>query len=212
VSQQINLSIRFSSRRRSISPGDHDQALGLIVLGMAFLCLRLLAGQEPRGQIGESGRAYEQQKAAVRKNRCGAQPGETRSAARSGPEAHRSRDRLAAVAHGGARNGRSGRSRRILGIPRRLCATDRASLWLTSIQIAEGGGQLTMSGRRCRRISFPSSSGDSSRNPCFGSPARGPGHYRSTWERTIPAQSWNSPCPRRDFPSRGMPFLAEREA
>src|SRR5438309_1027472 len=107
--------------------GDHDPGDRADRAGVgAFLCLRLLAGQEPRAPDRRIGARLRAAEAAVRKNHRGAQPGKTRSAARSGLEEHRSRNRLATLAHGRARKGRSGRPRRILGIPPRLCATDRA--------------------------------------------------------------------------------------
>jgi len=121
----------------------------------AFYGFALWQDRSLARQTGESGRAYEQQKQQFAKVSAELSR-ETRNAARSGPQEHRSGDRFAPVAAARARNRRfawiAGYSEYLRALRGRPCRP-----WLTSIQMPEGGAQLTMSAGPCRRISSPSS-------------------------------------------------------
>jgi len=195
VSQQINLfNPLFLEKKKYFSAVTMTQALGLIVLGMAvFYVFAFWQDRNLARQIGESGRAYEQQKQQFAK-----------IAAELSPEKREAqldqdlRSIEAAIACGGrswgARNGRSGWSRRILEYLRAFARQTVQGLWLTSIQIAEGGGQLTMSGRALQADLVPVLIGRLKQESVLrGRPLEAWPLPAAPGERTIPARSWNSP-------------------
>ena len=149
MSQQINLfNPLFLEKKKYFSAVTMTQAIGLIVLGMTvFYAFAFWQDRNLARQIGESGRAYEQQKQQF-----------TRITAELSPEKREAqldqdlknieaaialrRSLMGEFGKGGTA-GQGGYSEYLRAFARQTVQ----GLWLTSIQIAEGGGQLTMSGR-----------------------------------------------------------------
>jgi hypothetical protein len=149
VSQQINLfNPQFLAKKKYFSSVTMIQALGLLVLGMvAFYGFALWQDRTLARQTGESARAYEQQKQQF-----------TKVTAELSPERREAqldqdlRNMDAAIALRRALLGElgTGALARPAGYSEYLRAFARQTvqgLWLTSLQIAEGGDQLTVSGR-----------------------------------------------------------------
>src|SRR5258708_4859643 len=124
------------------------QALGLIALGMAaFYGFAFWQDRSLARQTGESGKAYEQQKQRFANLTAELSP-EKRDAQldqdlKSIEAAIALRQSLLGELGTGALAGTTGYSEYLRAFARQTVQ----GLWLTSIQIAEGGGQLTMSGR-----------------------------------------------------------------
>jgi hypothetical protein len=148
VSQQINLfNPQFLEKKKYFSALAMTQALGLIVLGMAaFYGFAFWQDRNLARQNGESGRAYEQQKQQFTKITADLSP-EKRDAQLD--QDLKSIEAAIALRQSLLRElGRGGLAG--AGYSEYLRAFARQTvqgLWLTSIQIAEGGAQLTMSGR-----------------------------------------------------------------
>ena len=149
MSQQINLfNPQFLEKKKYFSAVAMTQALGLIVLGVAaFYGFAFWQDRSLARQTGESGRAYEQQKQRF-----------TKVAAELSPEKReaqldqdlKSVEAAIALRQSFLRELGTGGLGESAGYSEYLRAFARQTvqgLWLTSIQIAEGGGQLTMSGR-----------------------------------------------------------------
>lgn len=148
MSQQINLfNPQFLEKKKYFSALAMTQALGLIVLGMAaFYGFAFWQERNLARQTGESERAYEQQKQRFTKVTAELSP-EKREAQldqdlKSIEGAIALRQSLLRELGTGGLAG-SGYSEYLRAFARQTVQ----GLWLTSIQIAEGGGQLTMSGR-----------------------------------------------------------------
>ncbi len=149
MSQQINLfNPLFLEKKKYFSAVTMTQALGLIVLGMAvFYAFAFWQDRNLARQIGESGRAYEQQKQQFGKITAELSP-EKREAQLD--QDLKSVEATIALRRALLREVGTGGSPGPAGYSEYLRAFARQTvqgLWLTSIQIAEGGGQLTMSGR-----------------------------------------------------------------
>jgi hypothetical protein len=149
VSQQINLfNPLFLEKKKYFSAVTMTQAIGLIVLGMAvFYAFAFWQDRSLARQIGESGRAYEQQKQQFGKITAELSP-EKREAQldqdlKSIEAAIALRRSLLGELGTGGSAAPAGYSEYLRAFARQTVQ----GLWLTSIQIAEGGGQLTMSGR-----------------------------------------------------------------
>jgi len=149
VSQQINLfNPQFLEKKKYFSALAMTQALGLIVLGLAaFYGFALWQDRSLARQNGESGRAYEQQKQQFTKITAALSP-EKREAQldqdlKSIEAAVALRQSLLRELGTGGSAGPAGYSEYLRAFARQTVQ----GLWLTSIQIAEGGAQLTMSGR-----------------------------------------------------------------
>jgi hypothetical protein len=148
VSQQINLfNPLFLEKKKYFSALAMTQALGLIVLGMvAFYGFAFWQDRSLARQTGESGRAYEQQKQRFSSVSADLSP-EKREAQldqdlKSIEAAIAMRQSfLREIGTGGLAG--TGYSEYLRAFARQTVQ----GLWLTSIQIAEGGAQLTMSGR-----------------------------------------------------------------
>ena len=149
MSQQINLyNPLFLEKKKYFSAVTMSQAFGLIVLGLAvFYAFAFWQDRKLARQIGESGRAYEQQKQQFAKITAELSP-EKREAQldqdlKSIEVAIALRRSLMGELGTGGLAGSAGYSEYLRAFARQTVQ----GLWLTSIQIAEGGGQLTMSGR-----------------------------------------------------------------
>jgi hypothetical protein len=149
VSQQINLfNPLFLEKKKYFSAVAMTQALGLIALGVvAFYAFALWQDANLARQTAESARAYEQQKQQFAKVAVELNP-EKRDAQldqdlKSIEAAIALRQALLREVGAGGLAGPSGYSEYLRAFARQTVQ----GLWLTSIQIAEGGGQLTMSGR-----------------------------------------------------------------
>jgi len=149
VSQQINLfNPQFLEKKKYFSAEAMTQALGLLVLGMAaFYGFAFWQDRNLARQIGESGRAYEQQKQQFTKVTAELSP-EKREAQldqdlKSIEAAIALRQSLLRGLGTGGLAGPAGYSEYLRAFARQTVQ----GLWLTSIQITEGGDQLTMSGR-----------------------------------------------------------------
>ena len=149
MSQQINLyNPLFLEKKKYFSAVTMTQAIGLIVLGMAlFYAFAFWQDRKLARQIAESGRAYEQQKQQFGKITAELSP-EKREAQldqdlKSIEAAIALRRSLMGELGKGGPAGPGGYSEYLRAFARQTVQ----GLWLTSIQIAEGGGQLTMSGR-----------------------------------------------------------------
>jgi len=149
VSQQINLfNPQFLEKKKYFSAEAMTQALGLIVLGMAaFYGFALWQDRSLARQTGESGRAYEQQKQQFAKVSAELSPEKRETQLdqdlKSIEAAIALRQSLLRELGTGGSPGSSGYSEYLRAFARQTVQ----GLWLTSIQIAEGGAQLTMSGR-----------------------------------------------------------------
>jgi len=149
VSQQINLfNPLFLEKKKHFSAVTMTQAIALIVLGLgAFYAFAFWQDRSLARQIAESGRAYEQQKQQFAKITAELSP-EKREAQldqdlKSIEAAIALRRSLMGELGKGGPAGPGGYSEYLRAFARQTVQ----GLWLTSIQIAEGGGQLTMSGR-----------------------------------------------------------------
>jgi hypothetical protein len=124
------------------------QALGLIVLGMsAFYGFAFWQDRSLARQTGESGRAYEQQKQQFAKVSAELSPEKRETQLdqdlKNIEAAIALRQSLLRELGTGGSPGSAGFSEYLRAFARQTVQ----GLWLTSIQIAEGGAQLTMSGR-----------------------------------------------------------------
>ena len=149
MSQQINLfNPQFLEKKKYFSVEAMTQAIGLIVLGMAaFYGFAFWQERNLARQTGESTRAYEQQKQRFTKVAAELSP-EKREAQldqdlKSMEAAVALRQSFLRELGTGGLGGPAGYSEYLRAFARQTVQ----GLWLTSIQIAEGGGQLSMSGR-----------------------------------------------------------------
>ena len=149
MSQQINLfNPQFLEKKKYFSTVAMTQALGLIVLGMAaFYGFAFWQDRNLARQTGESGRAYEQQKQQFAKVSAELSPEKRETQLdqdlKSIEAAIALRQSLLRELGTGGSPGSAGFSEYLRAFARQTVQ----GLWLTSIQIAEGGAQLTMSGR-----------------------------------------------------------------
>jgi len=149
VSQQINLfNPQFLEKKKYFSTVAMTQAIGLIVLGMAlFYAFAFWQDRNLARQTGESERAYEQQKQQFTKVTAELSPekreGQLEQDLKSIEAAIALRQSLLRELGTGGSSGPAGYSEYLRAFARQTVR----GLWLTSIQIAEGGAQLTMSGR-----------------------------------------------------------------
>ena len=149
MSQQINLfNPQFLEKKKYFSALAMTQALGLIVLGMAaFYGFAFWQDRNLARQNGESGRAYEQQKQQFTKITADLSPEKRETQLdqdlKSIEAAIALRQSLLRELGTGGSPGSAGFSEYLRAFARQTVQ----GLWLTSIQIAEGGAQLTMSGR-----------------------------------------------------------------
>ncbi|HKC54068.1 MAG TPA: PilN domain-containing protein [Burkholderiales bacterium] len=149
MSQQINLfNPLFLEKKKYFSVVAMTQALGLIVLGLAvFYGFAFWQDRNLARQTGESGHAYEQQKlqfakvgAELSPERREAQLDQDLKSIEAGIALRQSL--LRELGTGGFA-GPTGYSEYLRAFARQTVQ----GLWLTSIQVGEGGGQLVMSGR-----------------------------------------------------------------
>jgi hypothetical protein len=149
VSQQINLfNPQFLEKKKYFSTVAMTQALGLIVLGLAaFYGFAFWQDRNLARQTGESGRAYEQQKQQFTKVSAELSPEKRETQLdqdlKSIEAAIALRQSLLRELGTSGSPGSAGYSEYLRAFARQTLQ----GLWLTSIQIAEGGAQLTMSGR-----------------------------------------------------------------
>jgi hypothetical protein len=149
VSQQINLfNPQFLAKRKYFSAVTMTQALGLLVLGMvAFYGFAFWQDKNLARQTGDSARAYEQQKQQFIKVTADLSP-EKREAQLDLDL--KNVDAEIALRRALLRELGTGVLARPAGYSEYLLAFARQTvpgLWLTRIQIAEAGGDLTVSGR-----------------------------------------------------------------
>jgi hypothetical protein len=149
VSQQINLfNPQFLKQKRYFSALTMTQALGLLVLGLAaFYGFAFWQDRSLARQIAESGRAYEQQKRQFSKVTVELSPGKRETQLdqdlKSTEAAIASRQALLRELRPGVIGDSAGYSEYLRAFARQTVQ----GLWLTGIQISEGGAQLSMSGR-----------------------------------------------------------------
>jgi type IV pilus assembly PilN-like protein len=149
VSQQINLfNPQFLRQKKYFSAATMTEALGLLVLGMAiFYGFAFWQDRSLARQTAESTGAYEQQKQLFAKVAAELSP--EKREAQLDQELKRTEAAIA-VRQGLLREIRAGLTGESAGYSEYLRAFARQTvqgLWLTGIQIAEGGAQLTMNGR-----------------------------------------------------------------
>ena len=149
MSQQINLfSPQFLKQKKYFSALTMTQALGLLLLGMVvFYGFAFWQDRNLARQTAEFGRAYEQQKQQFTKLAAELNP-EKREAQldqdlKRAEAAIASRRALLRELQAGVAGDSIGYSEYLRAFARQTVQ----GLWLTRIQIAEGGAQLTMSGR-----------------------------------------------------------------
>ncbi len=149
MSQQINLfNPLFLEKKKYFSAVAMTQALGLIVLGLAvFYGFAFWQDRNLARQTGESGRAYELQKQQFAKVGADLSP-ERREAQldqdlKSIEAGIALRQSLLRELGTGGFAGPTGYSEYLRAFARQTVQ----GLWLTSIQVGEGGAQLVMSGR-----------------------------------------------------------------
>lgn len=149
MSQQINLfNPQFLKQKKYFSALTMTQALGLMALGLAaFYGFALWQDPSLARQTAESGRAYERQKQQFAKltAELGPQKRETQldQDLKNTEAAIASRQALLRELQTGVMGDSAGYSEYLRAFARRTVH----GLWLTSIQITEGGAQLSMSGR-----------------------------------------------------------------
>ncbi len=149
MSQQINLfNPLFLKQKKYFSALTMTQALGLLVLGLAaFYGFAFWQDLSLARQTAQSERAYEQQKQQFAKltAELGPQKRETQldQDLKNTEAAIASRQALLRELQIGVTGDSAGYSEYLRAFARQTVY----GLWLTGIQIAEGGAQLTMSGR-----------------------------------------------------------------
>ena len=149
MSQQINLfNPQFLKQKKYFSALTMTQALGLLVLGLAaFYGFAFWQDRSLARQTAESERAYEQQKQQFAKFTAELSPQKRETQPdqdlRNTEAAIASRQALLHELQTGVMESSAGYSEYLRAFARQTVQ----GLWLTSIQIAEGGAQLTMSGR-----------------------------------------------------------------
>jgi len=149
VSQQINLfNPLFLKQKKYFSALTMTQALGLLVLGLAaFYGFAFWQNLSLARQTAESERAYEQQKQQFVKVTAELAPQKRDTQLdqdlRNTEAAIASRQALLHELQTGVMESSAGYSEYLRAFARQTVQ----GLWLTSIQIAEGGAQLSMSGR-----------------------------------------------------------------
>ena len=149
MSQQINLfNPQFLKQKKYFSALTMTQALGLLVLGMAaFYAFAFWQDRSLARQTAESERAYEQQKQQFVKVTAELTPQKRETQLeqdlRNTEAAIASRQALLRELQTGVMGDSAGYSEFLRAFARQTVY----GLWLTSIQIAEGGAQLSMSGR-----------------------------------------------------------------
>jgi hypothetical protein len=217
VSQQINLfNPLFLEKKKYFSAVTMTQAIGLILLGMAvFYAFAFWQDRNLARQIGESGRAYEQQKQQFAKITAELSP-EKREAQldqdlKSIDAAISLRRSLMGELGTGGLAGPAGYSEYLRAFARQTVQ----GLWLTSIQIAEGGGQLTMSGRALQADLVPVLIGRLKQESVLrGRPLEALAITRSTWgkdhpraivEFTVTSQGFPEPGNALSQPQKGKP-------
>ena len=141
MSQQINLfNPQFLEKKKYFSTVAMTQALGLIVLGLAaFYGFALWQDRSLARQTGESGRAYEQQKQQFAKVSAELSPEKRETQL---DQDLKSIEAAIALRHSLLRELGTGGSPGSAGYSEYLRAFARQTvqgLWLTSIQLAEGG-------------------------------------------------------------------------
>lgn len=149
MSQQINLfNPQLLKQKKYFSAQTMTQALGLVVLGMAaFYGFAIWQDGNLARHIADSTRDYEQQKQQFAKVTAELSP-EKREAQldqdlKSTEAAIGSRQALLRELQAGVMGASAGYSEYLRAFARQTVQ----GLWLTNIQIAEGGAQVTMSGR-----------------------------------------------------------------
>lgn len=149
MSQQINLfNPLFLEKKKYFSAVAMTQALGLIVLGLAaFYGFALWQERNVARQTGESARAHELQKLQFAKVTAELSPAKREAQLdqdlKSIEASIALRQSLVRELGAGGSGGPAGYSEYLRAFARQTVQ----GLWLTRIQIAEGGAQLTMSGR-----------------------------------------------------------------
>ena len=151
MSQQINLyNPQFLERKKYFSAVTMAQALGLLVLGLAvFYAFAFWQGRDLARQTAESSRAYELQKQRFAKATAELSPQKLETQL---DQDLKNADAAIALRKAMLREIRSG-----TGNPNAYSEYLRAfarqtvqGLWLTGIQISEGGEQLSLTGRAMR--------------------------------------------------------------
>jgi len=149
VSQQINLfNPQLLKQKKYFSAQAMTQALGLVVLGMAaFYGFASWQDRSLARHTADSTREYEQQKQQFAKVTAELRPEKRETQLdqdlKSIQAAITSRQALLRELQAGVMGDSAGYSEYLRAFARQTVQ----GLWLTSIQIAEGGTQLTMSGR-----------------------------------------------------------------
>ena len=149
MSQQINLfNPQFLKQKKYFSASAMTQALGLLVLGLAvFYGFAFWQDRNLARQFAESVRAYEQQKQQFAKVTAELSPQKREAQLdqdlKGTETAVASRQALLRELQAGVMGNSAGYSEYLRAFARQTVQ----GLWLTTIQIAEGGAQLTVSGR-----------------------------------------------------------------
>ena len=149
MSQQINLfNPQLLKQEKHFSALTMTQALGLVVLGVAaFYGFALWQDRNLARQSGDSERDYQQQKQQFAKVTAELSPDKREAQLdqdlKSAEAAIAMRQALLRELQAGVASDSAGYSEYLRAFARRTVQ----GLWLTSIQIAEGGAQLTMSGQ-----------------------------------------------------------------
>jgi hypothetical protein len=149
VSQQINLfNPQLLKQRKYFSALTMTQALGLVVLGMAaFYGFASWQDRNLARQTADSGRDYEQQKQQFAKVTAELSPDKREAQLdqdlKRADAAIATRQALLRELRAGVVGDSAGYSEYLRAFARQTVQ----GLWLTGVQIADGGAQLTMSGR-----------------------------------------------------------------
>lgn len=206
MSQQINLfNPLFLEKKKYFSAVTMTQAIGLIVLGLAlFYAFAFWQDRNLARQIAESGRAYDQQKQQFARITAELSP-EKREAQldqdlKSIEAAIAVRRSLMGELGTGGHAGSAGYSEYLRAFARQTVQ----GLWLTSIQIAEGGAQLTMSGRALQADLVPVLIGRLKQESVLrGRPLEGLAITRSTWGKDNPRAIVEFTVTSQGFPEPG---------
>jgi Fimbrial assembly protein (PilN) len=148
VSQQINLfNPQFLEQKRYFSAETMVQALGLLVLGiLGFYGFVYWQDRDAVRQAAESARAYDQQKALLAKAAAELNPEKFESQLDQDLKTTEAAIALRRLLLSEIQSG-TGAPSAYSEYLRAFARQTVQGLWLTGIQITEGGGQLNLSGR-----------------------------------------------------------------
>ena len=206
MSQQINLfNPLFLEKKKYFSAVTMTQAIGLIVLGMAvFYAFAFWQDRNLARQIAESGRAYEQQKQQFGKITAELSPEKREAQLDQDLKNIEAAIALRRSLMGELGTGGPAAPRGYSEYLRAFARQTVQGLWLTGVQIAEGGGQVTMSGRALQADLVPVLIGRLKQEPVLrGRPLEGLAITRSTWGKDNPRAIVEFTVTSQGFPEPG---------